>query len=171
MSVEHVVAEQADVKKAGQGQRSRTQTRHKARELVLQALYQWQLAGASITEIEAQFRARNDMERVDGAFFHELLTGVARQVSNIDETITPLLDRGFDQLDPVERAALRLGCFELMVRSDIPYRVVINEGIELAKKFGAQDSHKYINGILDKLALTLRPVEVKEYRSRKVTKR
>ncbi len=150
---------------AEQSKKGRTRTRHKARELALQALYQWQVAGASITDIEAQFRARNDMERVDGGFFHELLIGIARQVSHLDETITPLLDRGFHQLDPVERATLRLGCYEMMVRTDVPYRVVINEGIELAKKYGAQDSHKYINGILDKLAATLRPLEVKEYRS------
>ncbi|CAM3708665.1 transcription antitermination factor NusB [Parendozoicomonas haliclonae] len=169
MSAQNVSAETAeqgseqssDKSKTNKG---RTQTRRKARELALQALYQWQMAGASITDIEAQFRARNDMTRVDGGFFHELLSGIARQVSKIDETITPLLDRGFDQLDPVERAALRLGCYEMMVRTDVPYRVVINEGIELAKKYGAQDSHKYINGILDKLALTLRPVEVKAYR-------
>ncbi len=167
----HNVVEQADAQKTPA--RSRTQTRHKARELALQALYQWQMAGASITEIEAQFRARNDMEKVDGGFFHELLTGVAYQVSKLDETITPLLDRNFDQLDPVECATLRLGCFELLQRSDVPYRVVINEGIELAKKFGAQDSHKYINGILDKLALELRPAEVSEYRasSKKHTRR
>ncbi len=151
--------------------KGRTQTRRKARELALQALYQWQMAGASITDIEAQFRARNDMTRVDGGFFHELLMGVAHQVSDLDGTITPLLDRGFDQLDPVERAALRLGCFELMKRADVPYRVVINEGIELAKKYGAQDSHKYINGILDKLALALRPVEVKEYKGGRKTRK
>ncbi|WP_281648779.1 transcription antitermination factor NusB [Parendozoicomonas sp. Alg238-R29] len=160
MSAQNTTASQ----KQTDSKKGRTQTRRKARELALQALYQWQMAGASIVDIEAQFRARNDMTRVDGGFFHELLSGVAHQLSDLDNTIKPLLDRSFDQLDPVERATLRLGCYEMMKRTDVPYRVVINEGIELAKKYGAQDSHKYINGILDKLALELRPVEVKEYR-------
>ncbi|MCL6270476.1 transcription antitermination factor NusB [Sansalvadorimonas sp. 2012CJ34-2] len=157
----------AESNNAGQKNRGRTQTRRKARELALQALYQWHMAGSSITDIEAQFRARNDMTKVDGGFFRELLLGVAQQASELDETLSPVLDRDLEKLDPVEKAALRLGCYELKVRTDVPYRVVINEGIELAKKFGAQDSHKYINGILDKLALNLRAVEVKEYRNRR----
>lgn len=134
--------------------------------MVLQALYQWQIGGESVTEIEVQFRANNDMSKIDDGYFHELLHGIVRSASKIDTELASLLDRSLEQLDPVERAALRIGCFELMERIDVPYRVVINEGIELAKCFGGQDSHKYINGILDKLAPRLRAVEVKEYRNR-----
>ncbi|MCY4471306.1 MAG: transcription antitermination factor NusB [Kistimonas sp.] len=133
--------------------------RRRARELTLQALYQWEMAGASVSSIEAEFRDRNDMTRIDGEFFHDLLTGVARQVGVLDKTLVPLLDREFDRLDPVERAALRLGCFEMMERLEVPYRVVINEGIELARRYGAQGSYKYINNILDQLARRLRSQE------------
>ncbi len=153
----------SDQPKAGKG---RPQQRRKAREMALQALYQWQMAGESVTEIEVQFRANNDMSKVDEGYFRELLQGIARSASQIDSSIAPLLDRSLEQLDPVERAALRIGCYELMERHDVPYRVVINEGIELAKRFGGQDSHKYINGILDKLAPRLRAAEVKEFRNR-----
>ena len=139
----------------------RNRARHKARELVLQGLYQWHISEDSITQIESQFLSRNDMSKVDGPFFHDLLLGVARKVDELDRLFSPFLDRPLEQIDPVERAALRLGCYELTARHDIPYRIVINESIELTKRFGAQDSHKYINGILDKLAAQCRMEEVK----------
>lgn len=141
-------------------------SRSKAREMALQALYQWQMAGESVTEIENQFRENNDMSKIDDGYFRELLQGTTRNACQIDIEIAPLLDRSLEQLDPVERATLRIGCFELMKRIEIPYRVVINEGIELAKRFGGQDSYKYINGILDKLAPRMRAAEVVEYRNR-----
>ena len=132
--------------------------RHRARELALQALYQWHMAGASVGHIEAEFRDHNDMSRVDAVFFHELLTGVTRQVGYIDSTLESVLDRrDINQLDPVERAALRLGCFEMLERHDIPYKVIINEGIELARKFGSGQSYRCLNGTLDSLARKLRP--------------
>lgn len=153
--------------KTGKKRGGRPQQRRKAREMALQALYQWQMIGGeSVAEIEVQFRANNDMSRVDENYFCELLQGIARSARQIDTSIAPLLDRSLEQLDPVERAALRIGCYELMERRDVPYRVVINEGIELARLFGGQDSHKYINGILDKLAPRLRAAEVKEFRNR-----
>ena len=132
--------------------------RHRARELALQALYQWHMAGASVGHIEAEFRDHNDMSRVDAVFFHELLTGVTRQVGRIDSTLTELLDhdRNSDKLDPIAQAALRLGCFEMMERPDIPYKVIINEGVELARKFGPKGSYKILNGMLDTLAKKLR---------------
>ena len=151
----------------GKKRGGRPQRRRKARELALQALYQWQIIGGeSVAEIEVQFRANNDMSKVDESYFCELLQGIARSARQIDTSIAPLLDRSLEQLDPVERAALRIGCYELMERRDVPYRVVINEGIELARLFGGQDSHRYINGILDKLAPRLRAAEVKEFRNR-----
>ncbi|MGM3386290.1 transcription antitermination factor NusB [Stutzerimonas stutzeri] len=135
-------------------------TRRVARSLAMQALYQWHMAGQSLNEIEAQFRVDNDFSGVDGTYFHELLTGVARAKTEVDDAITPHLDRPLDELDPVELAILRLSTFELMHRIDVPYRVVINEGIELAKVFGATDGHKFVNGVLDKLAPSLRSAEV-----------
>lgn len=139
-------------------------TRRVARSLAMQALYQWHMAGQSLNEIEAQFRVDNDFSGVDGNYFHELLTGVARAKTEVDGAIVPHLDRPLEELDPVELAVLRLSTFELMHRIDVPYRVVINEGIELAKVFGATDGHKFVNGVLDKLAPTLREAEVKAAR-------
>lgn len=140
-------------------------TRRVARTLAMQALYQWHMAGQSLHEIEAQFRVDNDFSGVDGDYFHELLTGVARAKSEIDGAIAPHLDRPLEELDPVELAILRLSTFELLQRIDVPYRVVINEGIELAKVFGATDGHKFVNGVLDKLAPRLRSAEVRASKS------
>ena len=136
--------------------------RRKARRFTLQALYQWQLAGAAVSDIEAQFLANQDFAKVDREYFHDLLHGVLGQVKTLDELLTPYLDRRVEELSQVEKAILRLGAFELKERQDVPYRVVINEGIELAKVFGAEDSFKYVNGVLDKLARKLRYQEAAE---------
>ncbi len=146
--------------------RPKPSARRRARQLALQALYQWQMTQASLMTIEAQYRTDNDMSKVDDGYFHLILHGVPRQLSHLDEAMNPLLDRPLDQLDPIELAALRIGCYELINHRDVPYRVVINEAIELVKKFGAQDSHRYINGILDKLAPRLRAEEVRANRKR-----
>ncbi|MEX6503463.1 transcription antitermination factor NusB [Pseudomonas sp. 25A3E] len=135
--------------------------RRQARSLAMQALYSWHMAGQALNEIEAQFRVDNDFSAVDGAYFHEILHGVPRQKSEIDGLFEPLLDRPLDEIDPVELAILRLSTYELKNRIDVPYRVVINEGIELAKVFGATDGHKFVNGVLDKLAPRLRADEVR----------
>jgi N utilization substance protein B len=127
----------------------------------MQALYQWHMAGQSLNEIEAQFRVDNDFSGVDGAYFHEILVGVARQKTELDESFSVFLDIPLEELDPVELAILRLSAWELTSRVDVPYKVVINEGIELAKVFGATDGHKFVNGVLDKLAPVLRAAEVK----------
>ncbi len=146
------------------GSRPNPSARSRARRLALQALYQWQIAKAPLNQIEAQFRTDNDFRNVDEDYFSAIIHGVPCHVSQLDEIMSDALDRPLAQLDPVELSALRIGCFELMNRKDIPYRVVINEAIELVKRFGAQDSHRYINGILDKLAPRLRADEVKAYR-------
>jgi N utilization substance protein B len=135
--------------------------RRKARSLAVQALYSWQMAGQPINEIEAQFRVDNDFSDVDGAYFQELLHGVPRLKTELDEAFLPCLDRPLDEVDPVELAILRLSAYELRNRVDVPYRVVINEGIELAKVYGATDGHKFVNGVLDKLAPRLRAAEVR----------
>ncbi len=139
--------------------------RRKARSLAVQALYSWQLAGQPLNEIEAQFRVDNDFSDVDAAYFHEILHGVPRLKGELDEAFGPCLDRPLDEVDPVELAILRLSAYELRNRVDVPYRVVINEGIELAKVFGATDGHKFVNGVLDKLAPRLRAAEVRARRS------
>ncbi|MFK0573071.1 transcription antitermination factor NusB [Endozoicomonas sp.] len=140
--------------------------RRRARQLALQALYQWQIAKSPLNQIETQFRTDNDFSKVDEAYFSTIIHGVPSQAGQLDEAMSAVLDRPLSQLDPVELAALRIGCFELINRKDVPYRVVINEAIELVKRFGAQDSHRYINGILDKLAPRLRAEEVQAYRKK-----
>lgn len=138
--------------------------RQKARSLAVQALYSWQMAGQSLNEIEAQFRTDNDFSDVDGAYFHEILHGVPRLKADLDEAFLPCLDRPLEEIDPVELAILRLSTYELRNRVDVPYRVVINEGIELAKVYGATDGHKFVNGVLDRLAPVLRAAEVQAYK-------
>ncbi len=133
--------------------------RRKARNFLLQALYQWQLAAGTAAEIEAQYRADNN-GKIDWAYFHDALVYIHREAANLDELYQSSLDRSLNDLDPIEIALLRLGTYELKERIDVPYRVVINEYVELAKKYGATDSHKYINGVLDKLARSLRSVEI-----------
>lgn len=124
----------------------------------MQALYQWQLSGGETYEIEAQFRAEFT-GKTDWDYFHEVFSAIPSRAEELDALLAPHLDREVKTLDPVEKAILRMGAFELQQRIDVPYRVVINECVELAKSFGATDSHKYVNGILDKLVSELRPLE------------
>ena len=133
--------------------------RRKARHFGLQALYQWTLSGASATDIAAEFRVDNDFQHTDGEYFSALLKGVVGDVDGLEALFSPALDRKLEELDPIERNLLRMGTFELRDRIDVPYKVVINEAVALAKKFGATDSHRYINGVLDKVARDLRTVE------------
>jgi N utilization substance protein B len=134
--------------------------RRKARHYGLQALYQWSMAGAPLNDIEAEFRTDYDFSHVDLEYFRALLHGIPACVDELDATFEPLLDRALDELDPIERTLLRMGTFELRERLDVPYKVVINEAVALAKKFGATDSHKYLNGVLDRAARQLRKVEI-----------
>ena len=133
--------------------------RRKARHYGLQALYQWSMAGAPLSDIEAEFRTDYDFSHVDLEYFQALLHGIPACVDELDASFEPLLDRALDELDPIERTLLRMGTFELRERLDVPYKVVINEAVALAKKFGATDSHKYINGVLDRAARQLRKAE------------
>jgi len=140
---------------------SLTNQRRSARSFALQALYSWHMAGQSVTEIDAQFRVDNDMRDTDVRLFSEILHGVAGIKSDLDAAFKPYLDRELSELDPIELTVLRIGAYELMRRVEVPYKVAINESVELAKKFGATDSHRYINGVLDKLAQRLRVAEAK----------
>jgi len=138
-----------------------SKARHKARRLATQALYAWQISGQDLTDIDQQFRLDHDMSRVDQEYFGELLHKVPANTQELDDHISPLLDRDIEKVDPIELAILRLGVYEMAFRPDVPYRVVINEGVELAKTFGAEEGHKYVNSILDGLARKLRDVEIK----------
>lgn len=137
-------------------------TRRKARHFGMQALYQWKMTGASLNEIEAEFHVDNDMTHTDTDYFHELVHEIPSKISEIDTAYEPYLqERSVDELDPITLSLLRLATYEFMYRVDVPYKVVINEAVSLAKKFGATDSYKFINGVLDKLAVKVRTVETK----------
>tara|TARA_R100001143_G_scaffold63435_1_gene70439 strand:- start:448 stop:894 length:447 start_codon:yes stop_codon:yes gene_type:complete len=132
--------------------------RKKARNLLVQAMYQWQMAGGLRPDIEAQFRGDNQ-GKIDWDFFHKALIYITEEADSLDQAFSGKLDRDLSQLDPIELAILRLGTYEFKECLDVPYKVVLNEYIELAKRYGATDSHKYINGVLDELARELRQVE------------
>lgn len=133
--------------------------RRKAREYVVQAVYQWQMTGNPLNDIEAQYLTTMNEKKVDTVYFQELFNGVLTDLTNIDALLEPNIDRDLEEIDPIERGILRISTFELQKRIDIPKRVVINEAIELAKTFGATDGHKFVNGVLDKLGSNLRPHE------------
>ncbi|TWX72539.1 transcription antitermination factor NusB [Colwellia sp. C1TZA3] len=133
--------------------------RRKARELAVQAVYSWQLSQNNIAEIELNFLTENSARRFDIPYFQQLFRGISAQISSIDEKISPHVDRPLKDVDPVEKAILRVAVFELSECLDVPYRVIINEAIELAKSFGADDSHKFVNGVLDKVVKLVRPNE------------
>ena len=137
-----------------------TGARTRARELLVQALYQKQLAGHGCRELLAQFHDQAAYERVDQEFFDEALPAICKDQGELENTIDGLIDRPLEQLDPVELSVLLIGVYELQSRIDVPYRVVINEGVNLAKRFGALDGHKYINACLDVAAQSLRGTEV-----------
>ena len=134
--------------------------RRKARELALQGIYSWQMNGNTIESVELHLATTNDMSKIDLAFCQELLRDTAKKVVELDVAIKPYLGRLPEELDPIEKAILRLATLELTQRIDVPYKVVINEAIELAKSFGAEESHKFVNGVLDKAVKTLRRHEL-----------
>ena len=138
-----------------------SQARTDARKAAVQALYQWQMTGQSLAEIERQFLEEERLKDAQKSYFTELFHGVPKNLEAIDKALGEFVDRPVDMIDPVERAILRIGVYELVNRPDMPYRVVLNEGINLAKYFGADGSHKYVNGILDKVAQQKRTVEIK----------
>lgn len=134
--------------------------RHRAREAVLQALYQWQLSGYAMRDVEAVFRADNNLKRADLAFFHQALSYIDLHYDALVDHVTPHLTRPWSDLTPIERNVVLLGAYELVARIDIPFRVAIAEAVALSKKFGATDGHKFVNAVLDALASEVREVEV-----------
>ena len=139
--------------------KSRT-PRHRAREFALQGLYQWLMSQEDAGAIDGHIRNAHGFDKADAEHFDLLLHGTIRDVDNLRSEIVPLIDRAIEQLSPVEHAALLIGAFELKHHIEIPYKVVINEAVELTKSFGGVDGHKYVNGVLDKLAASLRATEV-----------
>ena len=133
--------------------------RSRARRRALQALYAWQVSGTPMRGIIDQFKHEQEMEIADLEYFEDLLVNIERRRGELDAALKPFLDREVDLVDPIERAVLRLGAYELIHRIDVPYRVVINEAIETTKRFGADFGHTYVNGVLDKLAAQSRSVE------------
>lgn len=133
--------------------------RRKARELAIQAVYSWQLSHNNIADVETNFLTENSSRRFDIPYFQQLFRGVSAKIGSIDEKISPHVDRPLDEVDHVEKAILRVAVFELLDCDDVPYRVIINEAIELAKVFAADDSHKFVNGVLDKIVKLVRPNE------------
>jgi transcription antitermination protein NusB len=134
--------------------------RHRARELAMQGIYEWRLSGKNAALIEQGTREEKSLGRYDTEFFGQLLQGAIAQHEALSAQIAPHLDRAVKELSPVEFSVLLLGAYELTQHPEIPYRVVINEAVELAKTFGGSDGHKFVNGVLDKLAAKVRAVEV-----------
>jgi N utilization substance protein B len=137
-------------------------SRRRAREFAVQGLYQWQLAGHPVADIVAQLAEANGYGKIDTEYFILLIEGVIKHAEPLETAITPALDRKFAELSPIERAVLLIATYELAYQPDTPYKVVINEAVELAKTFGGTDGHKYVNGVLDKLAQQLRAGEARD---------
>lgn len=140
--------------------------RHRAREFALQGLYQWLLNNEDAGAIDAHIREAHGFEKSDTEHFNALLHGTIQQADALRAGLAPMIDRPIDQLSPVEHAALLIGAYELRNHIEIPYKVVINEAVELTKSFGGIDGHKYVNGVLDKFAATARDVEVDDAKKR-----
>ncbi len=134
--------------------------RHRAREFALQGLYQWLLNNEDVRMIENHIRQAHGFDKADAEHFDSLLYGTVKQVSELRAGLAPLIDREISALSPVEHAALLIGAFELKNHIEIPYKVVINEAVELTKSFGGIDGHKYVNGVLDKFAAGVREPEI-----------
>ena len=138
----------------------RKTSRRRAREFAMQGLYQWQLAGTDAATIESHMTAAKGFDKIDRAYFSALLAGAIREAQRLEQSLQPYLDRKCAELSPVERAILFIAAYEFENQPDVPYRVVINEAVELAKSYGGTDGFKYVNGVLDKLAADKRPHEI-----------
>ena len=136
--------------------------RARARRRALQAIYAWQVAGGDARQVVAQFAHEQAREIADLEYFEDLVRGVVGRVAQLDDALVPYLDRDIAQVDPIERAALRIAAYEMIHRPDVPYRVVINEAIETAKRFGSEHGHTYVNGVLDRAAVEWRKVEARD---------
>ena len=144
-----------------QSKKSVAKSRGKSRRLAMQAIYQWQMTGDSITDIKQQFFEENNMSQLDSSFFSEAVSGVASSISELDPLLEKNMTRSIESVDPVERSILRLATFEFINRFDVPYRVVLNEAVNITKEFCSENSHTFVNAVLDKVAKEIRHLEVK----------
>ena len=140
-------------------------TRRRSREVALQGLYEWLLSGAEASVIEAHMREQEGFDKIDTAHFDALLHGCIAEAADLDAVLSRHVDRKTTELSPIEHGVLMIGAYELKHCIDVPYKVAINEAVELAKSFGGTDGHKYVNGVLDKAAAELRAVEVQAARA------
>ncbi len=136
-------------------------SRRRARQAAVQALYQWQMTEQPPEQIESHFISDHELNGVDIDYFHHLVQEIPLHLHQLDDHLLPYLERTLNEVDPVERAILRIGVFEFEFHPEIPYKVILNEAVELAKVFGAEHGHKFVNGVLDKVAAKLRAVEMK----------
>ncbi|VAW55109.1 Transcription termination protein NusB [hydrothermal vent metagenome] len=139
--------------------------RGKSRRLAMQAIYQWQMTGDNISEIKQQFVDENNMAKLDATFFSETVSGVASSISEIDPLLEKYMSRTMESVDPVERSILRLATYEFINRFDVPYRVVLNEAVNITKEYCAEKSHTFVNAVLDKVAKEIRHIEVQADKS------
>lgn len=144
----------------GQSQKGMAKARGKSRRLAMQAVYQWQMTGDNITDIKQQFFDENNMSQLDAEFFSELVSGVASSISDLDTLLEKYMTRSAESVDPVERSILRLAAYEFVNRFDVPYRVVLNEAVNISKEYCAENSHAFVNAVLDKVAREVRHLEI-----------
>ena len=142
-------------------QKGQAKARGRSRRFAMQAIYQWQMTGDSITDIKQQFFDENNFANIDAEYFSELVSGVASSISDTDPLLEKNMSRVVDSVDPVERSILRIAVYEFLNRFDVPYRVVLNEAISITKEYCAENSHTFVNAVLDKVAKEIRHVEVK----------
>ncbi len=146
-------------------QKSVAKARGKSRRLAMQAIYQWQMTGDNISDIKQQFFDENNMAKLDSAFFSEMVSGVASSISELDPLLEKYMSRSVESVDPVERSILRLATYEFINRLDIPYRVVLNEAVNISKEFCSEKSHTFVNAVLDKVAKEIRHIETQADRT------
>ena len=146
-------------------QKSVAKARGKSRRLAMQAIYQWQMTGDSITDIKQQFFDENNFSVIDSDYFSELVSGVASSVSELDPLLEKNMSRNIEAVDPVERSILRLATYEFVNRFDVPYRVVLNEAVNITKEYCAEKSHTFVNAVLDKVAKEIRHIEIQSNKS------
>ena len=147
------------------GEKSVAKARGKSRRYAMQAIYQWQMTGDSISDIKQQFFDDNNFSLIDAEYFSELVSGVASSISELDPLLEKNMPRSVESVDPVERSILRIATYEFLRRFDVPYRVVLNEAVNIAKEYCAENSHAFVNAVLDKVAKEVRHVEVKSFKS------
>jgi N utilization substance protein B len=155
----------SESKKSVLSKKSLAKARGKSRRLAMQAIYQWQMTGDSITAIKQQFLDENNVTQFDSEFFSESVSGVASKISELDPLLEKYMTRSVESVDPVERAILRLASYEFINRLDVPYRVVLNEAINITKEFCAENSHTFVNAVLDKVAKEIRKNEIQSIKS------